>query len=210
MGTYLTIMTLVDKLKTVSTKCTTPLLVLISVAITFADPADDLIETPLPLLMTSIFSPPTVATEVVPLGISPAMILFGKTCLKRIAFNVLMFSGFTKDSTVPAGSLANASSVGANTVKSPLPLSVSAKPAALTAANKVDSAGVAAAVPAMVFRAGAAVLPAACPLDDLPSFLHHPGDLPHLHPPGAAVAMATKERSTKANEFMMIRLNFVE
>ena len=149
-----------------STKCTTPLLVSISVAMTLADPADDLIETPL-LLITSISSPPTVLTVVVPIGIPPAIILVGKTCLKRTAANASLFSGINKKSRVSFGTLANASSVGANTVKSPLPLSVSAKPAALTAANKVDSAGVAAAVPAMVFRAGAAVLPAACPLDDL-------------------------------------------
>ena len=66
---------------------------------------------------------------------------------------------------VPSGSLANASLVGAKTVKSPSPLSVAAKPAALTAAKRVDRAGVAAAVPAIVFRAGACLL-LACPLDD--------------------------------------------
>ena len=42
-----------------------------------------------------------------------------------------------------------------------------------------------------------------------PWFLHQPGDLPDLPHPGAAVAMAAKERSTKANEFMMIRLNLI-
>ena len=146
-----------------STKCTTPLLVLISVAITFADPADDLIETPLALLITSICSPPTVVTVVVPLGISPAMILFGKTCLKRTAVNASLSAN--KSLRAACGILANASFVGANTVKSPLPLSVSTKPAALTAATNVDRAGVAMALLTMVSGAGA-VLPAACPLAD--------------------------------------------
>ena len=40
-------------------------------------------------------------------------------------------------STVPAGSLAKASSVGAKTVKGPAPLRVSTKPAAVTAATRV-------------------------------------------------------------------------
>ena len=40
-------------------------------------------------------------------------------------------------STVPAGSLANAASVGANTVNGPLPESVSTRPAAFTAATRV-------------------------------------------------------------------------
>src|SRR5208282_5926217 len=48
-----------------------------------------------------------------------------------------LFSGFNKVSTVPAGSLAKASLVGANTVKGPGPDSVSTRPAALTAATRV-------------------------------------------------------------------------
>ncbi len=40
-------------------------------------------------------------------------------------------------STVPAGSFAKASSVGAKTVNGPTPLSVSTNPAALTAATRV-------------------------------------------------------------------------
>jgi len=184
----------------VSTKCTTPLLVSISVVITFAVPADDLIETLLPFLITSISSPPAVLTVVVPLGISPAMILFGKTCLKRTAVNAGL--SFNKPLRSSAGILSNASFVGANTVKSPGSLSVLTKSAAWTAATNVDRAGVAMALLTMV--SGAAVLPPACPLDDLPLFLHQPGDLPHLHPPGAAVAMAAKERRMRANLFMMI------
>ena len=134
-----------------STKCTTPLLVIISVAITLAVPAEDLMETPLPLLITSISSPPTVFTLVVPLGISPAMILVGKTCLKRIADNISLFMGCNNNETFPP-SLANASLVGAKTVKSPFPSRVGARPAAFTAVKRVDRAGVAAAVPAIVFN----------------------------------------------------------
>merc|ERR1712122_138344 len=182
----------------VSTKCTTPLLVSISVAITFAVPADDLIETPLPLLITSISSPPTVMTLVVPLGISPAIILVGKTCLKRTAVKSSLFSN--NDSRASFGTLANASLFGANTVKSPSPSSVGTKPAFFTAVTRVERDGVAMAAPAMV---GNAVLPPACPLDDLPLFLHPPGDLLHLHP-GEAVAMAAKQRMMTANLFMMI------
>merc|ERR1719461_390596 len=82
----------------------------------------------------------------------------------KIPAKTSLFSGFNKVGMVSAGSLANASLVGANTVKSPSPLSVSAKPAALTAANKVDRAGVSAAVAAMDFNGagvGAALVSAA-------------------------------------------------
>src|SRR5579864_2541787 len=48
-----------------------------------------------------------------------------------------LFSGFSSVSTVPAGSLANASLVGAKTVNGPAPLSVSTRPAAFTAATRV-------------------------------------------------------------------------
>ena len=48
-----------------------------------------------------------------------------------------LFSGLSSVSTVPAGSLANASLVGANTVNGPLPDSVSTRPAAFTAATSV-------------------------------------------------------------------------
>ena len=44
--------------------------------------------------------------------------------------SLALFSGFKRLSTVPAGSLANAASVGANTVKGPVPFSVSTNPAA--------------------------------------------------------------------------------
>ena len=50
---------------------------------------------------------------------------------------VALFSGFTRVSTVPAGSLPNAALVGANTVNGPLLCSVSTRPAAFTAATSV-------------------------------------------------------------------------
>src|SRR6266436_2681006 len=48
-----------------------------------------------------------------------------------------LFSGLSRVSTVPAGNCANASLVGAKTVNGPLLLSVSTRPAALTAATRV-------------------------------------------------------------------------
>jgi hypothetical protein len=48
-----------------------------------------------------------------------------------------LFSGLSSVSTVPAGSLAKAELVGANTVNGPLPDSVSTSPAAFTAATSV-------------------------------------------------------------------------
>ena len=49
-----------------------------------------------------------------------------------------------------AGILAKASLVGAKTVNGPLPLSVSTKPAACTAATRVDKSGVAIAASTIV------------------------------------------------------------
>src|SRR6201992_472654 len=50
---------------------------------------------------------------------------------------VALFSGFTKVSTVPFGSISNASFVGAKTVNGPGPCNVSTRPAAFTAATRV-------------------------------------------------------------------------
>src|SRR4029077_15822028 len=55
----------------------------------------------------------------------------------RILVSCALFSGLSKVSTVPAGSLAKASLVGANTVNGPVPDSVSTRPAAFTAATSV-------------------------------------------------------------------------
>src|ERR1700741_901569 len=54
-----------------------------------------------------------------------------------ILVRVGLFSGFTRLSTVPAGSLPKAALVGANTVNGPLPSRVSTRPAAFTAATSV-------------------------------------------------------------------------
>lgn len=51
---------------------------------------------------------------------------------------------------MPAGSFANAASVGAKTVNGPLPLSVSARPAACTAATRVLKSPAATAVSTIV------------------------------------------------------------
>src|SRR5579885_1046598 len=51
---------------------------------------------------------------------------------------VVLFSGLSSVSSVPDGSAANASFVGANTVYGPGPDSVSTSPAALTAATNVE------------------------------------------------------------------------
>src|SRR4249920_3816672 len=69
-----------------------------------------------------------------------------------------LFSGFDSVSSVPAGSLANASFVGANTVKGPVPDNVSARPAAFTPATKVEKSGLLAAVSTIVFAAGVVVI----------------------------------------------------
>ena len=57
-----------------------------------------------------------------------------------------------------SGTLAKASLVGANTVKGPSPARVSTRPAALTAAKRVDNCGVAMASSAMFFVGAAAAL----------------------------------------------------
>ena len=68
---------------------------------------------------------------------SPASTFPGTTWYVRIFTSVALFSGFNSVSTVPAGSFAKASLVGANTVNGPLPLSVSTSPPALIATTSV-------------------------------------------------------------------------
>src|SRR4029078_8039051 len=58
-------------------------------------------------------------------------------------------------SSVPAGSARNASSVGANTVKGPLPWSVSTRPAAVAAVRRVLNDPAAVGVPTMSLAAAA-------------------------------------------------------
>ncbi len=60
-----------------------------------------------------------------------------------------MFSGLSRVSTVPAGSLANAASVGANTVNGPSPFKASTRSAALSAAASVLKVPAATAVSTM-------------------------------------------------------------
>src|SRR3954462_7398490 len=69
-----------------------------------------------------------------------------------------LFSGFSSDSTVPAGSLANASSVGANTVNGPAPFNVSISPAAVRALASVVNDPAATAVSTMSLSARAEVV----------------------------------------------------
>src|ERR1700728_1788146 len=72
-----------------------------------------------------------------PSAMSLELILPETTWEVRILVRMVLFSGLTRVSTVPAGSLAKASSVGAKTVKGPGLLRVSTRPAALTAATRV-------------------------------------------------------------------------
>jgi len=65
----------------------------------------------------------------------------GRTWYVKISTNCALLAGFIKESTTPAGSAANASFVGAKTVKGPAELRVSARSPATTAATKVDRAG---------------------------------------------------------------------
>jgi len=79
-----------------------------------------------------------------------------------MAVRLALFSGFSNSSRVPAGNLANASSVGADTVNGPLPLRVCTSPAACNAAAKVLKLPAETAVSTMSFalvpgRAAAAI-----------------------------------------------------
>ena len=74
-----------------------------------------------------------------------------------MAVSLALFSGLSRLSSVPAGSLANASSVGANTVNGPLPFSVSTRPAACSAAARVLNDPAATAVSTMSAVAASAL-----------------------------------------------------
>jgi hypothetical protein len=54
-----------------------------------------------------------------------------------MSMSIALFSGLRRFSTVPGGSFAKASSVGAKTVNGPFPLRVSTRPAAVRAAVRV-------------------------------------------------------------------------
>ena len=74
-----------------------------------------------------------------------------------MAASLALFSGLSRSSRVPAGSLANAASVGANTVNGPLPFKVSTSPAACSAVARVLNDPAATAVSTMSFVADAAL-----------------------------------------------------
>src|SRR4249920_2440789 len=82
----------------------------------------------------AIGDPSTDVAEVSPTTLSdvtePATTWYRRTFLRAAG-------SLRRPSRVPAGSAANAASVGANTVKGPVPWSVSTRPAALTAVSKV-------------------------------------------------------------------------
>src|SRR5436190_19231164 len=99
--------------------------------------------------------PFTVFAEDIP-ATSLAIALAATTWYVRTATSFSLFSGLRRYSTVPAGSLANASSVGANTVNGPAPFSVSTSPAALRAAASVLKLPAATAVSMMSFGLAAA------------------------------------------------------
>lgn len=82
----------------------------------------------------------------------------GRTCIVRIATSLSLFSGFSRLSTVPAGSALNASSVGAKTVMFSVVASASASPAALAAASSVLNVPTESAV-STTLAAMAAVVP---------------------------------------------------
>lgn len=98
---------------------------------------------------TSSASPETDAGLIFLPATSAAITLLGITWSVRILVSFSLFSGLTSVSTVPAGSFANASSEGANTVNGPAPLRVSTSPAAVTAATSVLNEPAATAVSTM-------------------------------------------------------------
>merc|ERR1712106_740788 len=100
-------------------------------------------------LVTWISSPPAVATAVVPSGTSLALRAApGTTWRRRTAVRASLSA--RRLLRASSGILAKASLVGAKTVKGLSPDKVSTSPAALTAASRVERAGVAMASSAIV------------------------------------------------------------
>merc|ERR1719412_2504920 len=111
------------------------------------------------VLLTVISSPPAVFTFVSPPGTSPAFRAApGTTWRRRTAVRASLSA--SSPFRVVLGILAKALLVGANTVKGPSPARVSTRPAAFTAAKRVERSGVAIASSAMFLVGAAAVLPA--------------------------------------------------
>merc|ERR1719184_731953 len=133
---------------------TTPFVARMSKAATPVLATDDLILRKR-VLLTVISSPPAVFTFVSPSGTSEAFRAApGTTWRRRTAVRASLSA--SSPSKVVLRILAKALLVGANTVKGPSLARVSTRPAAFTAANRVDSCGVAMASSAM-FLVGAAV-----------------------------------------------------
>merc|ERR1719326_2579398 len=93
--------------------------------------------TPSWLLITSKCLPSTVATRWYSFK-SVDKTCSGSTWKVRMSASCALFSGFNRESNVPAGRAPNASLVGANTVKGPGDDNVSAKSAATTAVTRVE------------------------------------------------------------------------
>jgi hypothetical protein len=124
----------------------TPLLHSMSVWVTVAVPFSF---TP-PVVLTFTSAPFTVLALLPSIfTTSAAITLPATTWYVRMAVSFGM--SFRRASTVPAGSLAKASSVGANTVNGPAPFSVGTSPAAVTAAASVLNEPAATAVSTMSF-----------------------------------------------------------
>jgi len=119
-----------------------------------------------PLLSTAAVNDAPLTVLTGPDCTSLAITVPGTTWYFRMAASFCWFSGFSSESSVPAGSLANASLVGAKTVKGPVPDRVSASPAAFTALTSVVKSGLAAAMSTMVCEVAAALV-AVAPLDAL-------------------------------------------
>eukprot|EP00900_Chrysochromulina_parva_P018519 jgi/Chrpa1/26669/Chrysochromulina_OHIO_Genome00008204-RA len=100
-------------------------------------------------LTVGTFAPSMVTTVL-------AITLPGTTWYVRMAASLALFSGLRRSSMVPAGSLAKAASVGANTVKGPTLFMVSTRPAAPSAAARVLKAPAPPAVSTMSAILGAA------------------------------------------------------
>merc|ERR1719221_2210090 len=131
----------------------TPLVASTSKATTPASPAEDFTLTYLSLV-TVISSPPAVFTSVDPTGTSWAVkAAEGTTCRRSTAVRAYLSASRLLKASL--GTLAKAALVGANTVKGPSLVRVSTRPAALTAASRVESWGAAMASSAM-FLDGAA------------------------------------------------------
>ncbi len=120
-------------INTVSITWVIPLLEITSAVSTIADPL--IISLPFTRVKVSFF--PSTVVRVSPSVRSSEVNLPATTWYVRISVRVFLFSGFRRFSTVPAGSFANASLVGPNTVNGHADFRVATSPAALTAVTRV-------------------------------------------------------------------------